>query len=205
MLCQEEQWDLESLSNCLWSPNWQKWNWRSHTPDSFLLQISAFLELGWLLRIKRQMLGKGMRKRRKGGLENERRDEWTEALVLVFSYSIVSDSLRSHGTAACQAPLLMEFSRQEYWSRLSFPSPGHLPDPGIELASPALAGGFFTTATWEAHWGFYCETNLHSYLYWTPLIFSFLLSNNTHHLELLWGVFKMVHMRILTQQMESVG
>ena len=36
-------------------------------------------------------------------------------------------------------------SRQEYWSGLPFPSPGALPDPGIELAAPALAGGFFTT------------------------------------------------------------
>ena len=47
-------------------------------------------------------------------------------------------------TAAHQAPLSMELSRQEYWSRLPFPSPGDLPNPGIEPASPALAGGFFT-------------------------------------------------------------
>ena len=43
---------------------------------------------------------------------------------------------------------VMEFSRQEYWSGLSFPLPGDLPDPGVEPmspASPALAGGFFTT------------------------------------------------------------
>ena len=43
----------------------------------------------------------------------------------------------------------MEFSRQEYWSGLSFPSPGDLPDPGTEslfLLSPALADGFFTTS-----------------------------------------------------------
>ena len=39
----------------------------------------------------------------------------------------------------------MEFPRQEYWSKLPFPSPGDLPDPGIEPGSPALAGGFFTT------------------------------------------------------------
>ena len=39
----------------------------------------------------------------------------------------------------------MEFSRQEYWSRLPFPSPGSLPDPGIEPTCPSLAGGFFTT------------------------------------------------------------
>ena len=49
-------------------------------------------------------------------------------------------------TIACQAPLSMEFFRQEYWNGLSFPSPGDLPDPGIELASPVWAGGFFTTA-----------------------------------------------------------
>ena len=45
----------------------------------------------------------------------------------------------------CQAPLFMSFPRQEYWSGLPFPSPGALPDPGIEPASPALAGRFFTT------------------------------------------------------------
>ena len=49
-------------------------------------------------------------------------------------------------TVACQAPLSMGFPRQEYWSGWPFPSPGDLPDPGIEPASPALAGGFFTTA-----------------------------------------------------------
>ena len=51
-------------------------------------------------------------------------------------------------TAVSQAPLPMEFSRQEYWSELPFPTPGYLPNPGIEfesLVSPALAGGFFTT------------------------------------------------------------
>ena len=37
-----------------------------------------------------------------------------------------------------QAPLPMGFSRQEYWSGLSFPTPGDLPDPGIEPRSPAL-------------------------------------------------------------------
>ena len=42
-------------------------------------------------------------------------------------------------TVARQAPLSMEFTRQEYWSRLPFPSSGDLPDPGIELGSPAHA------------------------------------------------------------------
>ena len=54
-------------------------------------------------------------------------------------------------TIACQVSLCMGFPRQKYWNRLPFPSPGDLPDPGIEPASPALAGRFFTTsATWEA-------------------------------------------------------
>ena len=52
-------------------------------------------------------------------------------------------------TVAHQAPLSMEFSRQEYWSGLLCPPPGDHPDPGIKplsQASPALAGGFFTLA-----------------------------------------------------------
>ena len=51
-------------------------------------------------------------------------------------------------TVAHQSPLPMEFSREEYWQRVSFPAPGDFPDPGIlptSLASPALAGSFFTT------------------------------------------------------------
>ena len=51
-------------------------------------------------------------------------------------------------TVACQAPLSMEFSRQEYyWSGLPCPPPGDIPNPGIEPTSPAsaaLAGRFFT-------------------------------------------------------------
>ena len=41
-------------------------------------------------------------------------------------------------TVACEAPLSLEFSRQEYWGGLPFPSPGDLPDPGVETGSPAL-------------------------------------------------------------------
>ena len=59
-------------------------------------------------------------------------------------------------TITCQAPLSVEFSRQEYWSRLLFPPPGDLPGPRIEPVSltyipvslhPALADRFFTTST----------------------------------------------------------
>ena len=58
-------------------------------------------------------------------------------------------------TIACQGPLFKGFSRQEYWSGLSFSMPEDLPDPRIELMpliSSALAGRFFTTSTTcEAH------------------------------------------------------
>ena len=67
-------------------------------------------------------------------------------------------------TVACQAPLSIGFSRQEYWSELPFSPPGDFPNPGIEptpLMSPALAGGFFTTsATWEVLFALICALKL---------------------------------------------
>ena len=63
---------------------------------------------------------------------------------------VLSNPFVTPWTVAHQAPL----PRQEYWSGLPFPSPGDLPDPGIEavsLGSSALAGEFFNaSATWEA-------------------------------------------------------
>ena len=59
--------------------------------------------------------------------------------------SVMSNSFATPWTLACQAPLPMEFSRQEYWSWLPFPTPGGLPKPRIKHTSPALAGGFFAT------------------------------------------------------------
>ena len=54
--------------------------------------------------------------------------------------------MQPHGLyVTCQSPLSLEFPRQTYWNGLLFPSPGGLLDPGIEPASPALAGRFFTT------------------------------------------------------------
>ena len=75
-------------------------------------------------------------------------------LVLYFCMYAQSLScvwlLAAPRTVAHQAPLSMEFSRQEYWSGLPFPSLGYLPDPVVEpvsLASPAVAGRFFTVST----------------------------------------------------------
>ena len=55
----------------------------------------------------------------------------------MLGHSVMSDSV-TPWTVACQAPLSLEFSRQEYWSGLPFPSPGDLPDAGTEPRSPAL-------------------------------------------------------------------
>ena len=49
------------------------------------------------------------------------------------------------GTVAYHAPLSMGFSRQEYWSGLPFPSPGYLPNPGIEPGSSALQADALTS------------------------------------------------------------
>ena len=80
-------------------------------------------------------------------------------------------------TAAQEAPLSMEFSRQEHWSGLPFTTPGDLPNPGIQpttSASPVLAGGFFTTepqTTREAPkmWGIYTMEYC-SVLKWTETL-----------------------------------
>ena len=55
----------------------------------------------------------------------------------------MSDSFATPWIVAHQASLSMGFPRQEYWSGLSLPSPGDLPDPGMKLMSPALAGRLF--------------------------------------------------------------
>ena len=62
-------------------------------------------------------------------------------LSLSLFLSLVPKScltLATPWTVACQAPLSVGFSRQEYWSRLPFPSPGDFPNPGIETGSPAV-------------------------------------------------------------------
>ena len=58
-------------------------------------------------------------------------------MCVYVRHSVVSDFV-TPWTIARQAPLSMEFSRQEYWRGLSFPSPGDLSGPGIEPGSPAL-------------------------------------------------------------------
>ena len=73
-------------------------------------------------------------------------------------------------TIACQDPLSMGSSRQEHWSGLPFLPPKDLPDPGIEPASPALAGGFFTTVPPGYTIYKYCEDNKDRFLFWVKYL-----------------------------------
>ena len=69
----------------------------------------------------------------------------TACMLSCFSQAILFVTL---WTVARQAPLSMAFSRQEYWSGLPHPPPGHPPRPGVKPTtpmSPAFASGFFTT------------------------------------------------------------
>ena len=79
---------------------------------------------------------------------------WGEAIVCVSSHFSPVWLFVTPWTIACQAPLSMWLSRQEYWDGSPFPLPGARPNPGIEptsLAAPAMAGGFFTiSATCKA-------------------------------------------------------
>ena len=70
-------------------------------------------------------------------------------MVVVYSVFVLSRVRLcvTPWTAAWQAPLSMGFPRQEYQGGLPFPPLGDLPDPGIEPASHALAGGFLTAST----------------------------------------------------------
>ena len=100
-----------------------------------------------------------------GGLQSMgwQRAGLTERLTVISHFSSVG-LFATLWAVACHAPLSMEFSRQEYWSRLPFPSPGYRPNSGTEHTSAALAGGFFTTcATREA-----CTVS-HYYFMWCCL------------------------------------
>ena len=72
-------------------------------------------------------------------------------MYVCVTRSVMSNSLRSHGLYVThQASLSMEFSRQEYWSVLPFPSPRDLPDPGTELESPSLLADSLPSEPWKA-------------------------------------------------------
>ena len=84
------------------------------------------------------------RKRERKVRDREVRDGCEEINCQVWKMMVVLKLLScvrlfvTPGTVAHQAPLSMQFSRQEYWSGLPFPSPGDLPNPGVKPRSPAL-------------------------------------------------------------------
>ena len=71
---------------------------------------------------------------------------YSKLLVIVYMLSHVRLFVAPWAVAR-QAPLSVEFSRQEYWSGLPFPTPGDLSNLGMEPISPALASGFFTAVS----------------------------------------------------------
>ena len=72
-------------------------------------------------------------------------------------------------TIPWKAPLFMGFSRQEYWSMLPFPSPGDLPDPGIEPWSPALLTDSLPTELWGKLWRvLWVQTKVLNHIYTLP-------------------------------------
>ena len=82
--------------------------------------------------------------------------DWSD-LAAAAAASVVSNSFVTLWTVTHQAALSVGFTRQEYWSGLSFPPLGDFPDPEIEsksFMSPALAGEFFTTSV---TWVIYCQ------------------------------------------------
>ena len=91
--------------------------------------------MGWKKGEAKERVGKGRGK--EGRREESQRLLHVGRLLLLFSCSVVSDSLVTTWTIAHQAPWSMGFSRQESWSKLPFPPPGDLPNPGIKPASPA--------------------------------------------------------------------
>ena len=81
-----------------------------------------------------------------GWINREQNKLWpcpSSSVLYMWACSVVSDSA-TPWTVAHQDPLSMEFSRQEHWSEVTFPTPGDLPNPRIQPKSPELAGGVFT-------------------------------------------------------------
>ena len=108
-------------------------------------------------------------------------------------------------TVAYQAPSSMGFSRQEYWSGLPFPSPGDLPNPGIEPGSPALQADALTSEPPEKplnrnwHWKmiwvqnellFHQATEI-SWLLFTEVTLSWPICHCVYYILVIYGIYHM--------------
>ena len=114
-------------------------------------------------------------------------------------------------TVACQAPLSMEFSKQEYWSGLPFPSPGYLPNPGIKPASLCLLYSQANSLplchlehTWQKHgkWKTSLALSLQSFL--PPVAFTTSPQWRTHS-ELTGQLYNSIRLNIFVAWSLHVG
>ena len=125
------------------------WTWRTHNCLLFYLKFFLIKSFGYFMSISK--LASGVHDcfsrtcKFQICLPSEKLSECLRSWLCLLSFVRL---FVTPGTVACQALLSMGFSKQEYWSGLTFPPPGDLPDPGIEptfLESLVLADGLFTT------------------------------------------------------------
>ena len=93
------------------------------------------------------------------------------------AHSVMSNTFETSWTVACQTPLSMGFSRQGYWSGLPFPTPGYLPNPGIEPSCISCVDWIlYHCATWEVSRGKQTVSLIKGYLPGTSLVAQWLTS-----------------------------
>ena len=163
-------WNIVDMQYFRFTPKWFKYMciYMFSCSDSFLLKIITRYWIQFLVLCNRALLV----------------TYFTYVFIYLFIYLFIYSYVLSHvrlsatpWTVAHQARLSMGFPRQEYWRGLPFPSPGHLPNPGIEPGSPVspvLAGVFFTTSTtWE-----FISVNPKFLLYPSPFVIISLFSTS---------------------------
>ena len=102
--------------------------------------------------------------------------------LCVCSRSVMCDSLQPHVLQPIRFLLSMEFSRQEYWSGLPFPSPGNLPDPGIRPRLPVLQADSLPLEPHKNKQKSHIGTQVHIYIFW-------LLTHCSHFVTTLFIIF----------------